>query len=241
MLTIVAKGIPECSADLRRVERQIPFATALALTRTAQLVKAEIEREMRSVFDRPTRWTLNSLRLFPAKKTRLEARVWMKNEADKAAPATQWLSPQIEGGRRPLKRSEALLRRRGRLPADKFVVPAKGARRDRYGNMSRGQIQKILSGLGAQFDAYQNSTDSRRSRGNRKRYFVMRRGSEPIGIAERTGKRRLNLVLAYVSQPSYQPRLDFYGIGNRVAAKHLGEEFGRALEQALSGSRPGRG
>ncbi len=30
-----------------------------------------------------------------------------------------------------------------------FVVPAEGARLDQYGNMSRGQMIQILSGLGA--------------------------------------------------------------------------------------------
>lgn len=237
MLTVTAKGIDKFRADLQKVEKQVTFATAVALTRTAQLVKTELEKEMGSVFDRPTRWTLNSLRLFPAKKNKLEARVWMKDEADKAAPATRWLAPQIEGGDRPAKRSESLLRKRGRLPEGKFIVPARGAKLDRHGNLSRGQIQKILSGLGVQFDSYQNSTNSRRSRGNRRRYFVMRRGSELIGIAERTSKRRINLVLAYVRQPSYKPRLDFYGIGNRVARAHLDAQFTKALAEALQKSR----
>ncbi|SEI99489.1 hypothetical protein SAMN04244572_02372 [Azotobacter beijerinckii] len=237
MLSIDAKGFKASADRLRRIERQMPFATALALTRTAQLAKEAIEQDMRAVFDRPTRWTLNSLRLIPARKDRLEARVWMKNESDKAAPATRWLSPQVEGGPRPLKRSEALLRKKGRLPADRFVVPARDARLDRYGNLSRGQVQKILSGMGAQFDAYQNSTTSRRSIGNRKRYFAMRRGSELIGIAERTGKRRIGLLLAYVGQPSYTRRLDFYGVGNRVVGQHLQAQLDKALAEALRGGR----
>ncbi|MDF5999583.1 hypothetical protein P4050_14390 [Pseudomonas aeruginosa] len=47
------------------------------------------------------------------------------------------------------KASERNLRARGILPAGMFVVPAEGARLDQYGNMSRGQMIQILSGLGA--------------------------------------------------------------------------------------------
>ncbi|SER86124.1 hypothetical protein SAMN04244573_04468, partial [Azotobacter beijerinckii] len=70
MFSINAKGFKASADRLRRIERQMPFATALALTRTAQLAKEAIEQDMRSVFDRPTRWTLNSLRLIPARKDR---------------------------------------------------------------------------------------------------------------------------------------------------------------------------
>lgn len=237
MIRIVAEGVEQAKAELARYEKQIPFATALGLTRTAEIAKRAIEDEMRNVFDRPTRWTLNSLRLFPAKKDNLQARVWMKNEADKSVPATRWLNPQIEGGARQDKRVEKLLRDRGILPAGKYVVPGRDAKLNSFGNLGRGQIQKLLSGLGAQFDKYQNSTDSARSAANKRAFFVLGRGDNAVGIAQRTGKRSVKLILAFVSRPRYSQRLDFYGVGERVVTENLNREFAKALQQALATAR----
>ncbi|RYJ63238.1 hypothetical protein [Pseudomonas songnenensis] len=241
MISVTLKGAKQVADALAKYEKQVPFATALALTRTAQIAKTELEKEMRSVFDRPTRWTLNSLRLFPAKKDKLEARVWMKNEADKSVPATRWLNPEIEGGPRQDKRSESRLRRKGILPAGKYIVPGKGAKLDSYGNMTKGAITKALSGLQAFNDAgySANATGSKRSRakGNAKRYFVMKRGSMPIGIAERTSRNRMHILLAFTRKPTYSKRLDFYGIGDKVVKRHLAAEFEKAMTRAMRTAR----
>lgn len=95
---------------------------------------------------------------------------------------------------------------------------------DSYGNIGRGQLQKILSGLGAQGDRHQNSTDSIRSRANLRRYFIMKRGSEPIGIAERTGTKRgqVQILIAFISKPGYAKALDFFGIGETGSLHHYG-------------------
>ncbi|MBF0400739.1 MAG: hypothetical protein HQL90_08225, partial [Magnetococcales bacterium] len=90
------------------VAKQIPFATSLALNRTAQVVKEELKREMRSIFDRPTPFVMDSLRIILSDKKSLEAKVWFKN------PPNMWdkehyLAPQVYGGGRPFKRFEQLL------------------------------------------------------------------------------------------------------------------------------------
>ncbi|MDP2244027.1 hypothetical protein [Pseudomonas sp.] len=237
MIRIEVKGLQARLAEITDLERnQLPYATALALTETAKQVKERLEGEMRSVFDRPTSWTLNSLRLFPATKQKLVARVWMKNEADKAAPATRWLTPQVYGGPRDDKRSEKLLRAKGILPDGKYIVPGRDAKLDGFGNIGRGQIQKILSGLGSQFDRYSNSTDSRRSIGNRNRFFVMRKGREAIGIGERAGrgKGKVKLVLAFVGRPGYRKEFDFFAIADQVAEDQLPIQFELALARALA-------
>jgi hypothetical protein len=236
MIKVIVQGLQEAQKELDKQQKQVPFATALALTRTAGLAKKAIESEMRTVFDRPTRWTLNSLRLFPAKKNKLEARVWMKNEADKSVPATRWLNPQIDGGQRQDKRTETLLRQKGILPAGKYVVPGSGAKLNANGNISRGQIQKILSGLGAQNDRYQNSTNSRRSAANKRSFFVIGKGGSAAGIAQRSGS-SVKMMLAFVSRPRYRRRLDFFGIGNKVAADNLDRELVKAMRAALATAR----
>lgn len=223
--------------------KQINFATASAMTRTAQDVKAAIKKEMETVFDRPTRWTLNSLRLFPAKKTNLTAKVWLKNEADKGVPPTRWLTPQIDGGHREDKRSELRLRAAGILPPGMAMVPGAGAKLDQYGNMSKGQIIQILSGLGAfntaGFTANASNSARSRAKGNAARYFVLRKGGRAIGVGQRTGKGpgSVVVVMAFVSRPRYSKRLDFYGVANRVVAARMNANLEAAVAAAIRTSR----
>src|ERR1035441_633525 len=87
----VSRALNLCETVLR----QLPFATAKALTRTAQLIKAAEVDEMRRVFDRPTPWTLNSVFITPATKDNLIARVWLKQDAAKGTPAAKYLLSEI--------------------------------------------------------------------------------------------------------------------------------------------------
>lgn len=244
MFRVDTTGIDEQIAELTDLEReQLPFAAALALTRTAQDVEQALVSEMRNVFDRPTRWTLNSLRVFPATKQKLVARVWMKNESDKAAPATTWLTPEVYGGPRRDKRTESMLKARGILPADRYVVPGDGAELDQFGNMKRGQLTRMLSGVrGFTETGYSaNATNSTRSRrkGNAKSFFVMRKGKDPIGIAQRVGRKRddVKMVVAFVRKPNYTKRYRFFEVADQVAEQRLPERFREAMAQAMATRR----
>jgi hypothetical protein len=63
---VQTSGLADNLSELTDIEqRQIPFATVLALTETAKLVKARLEDEMRSVFDRPTPYTMNGPPVVP--------------------------------------------------------------------------------------------------------------------------------------------------------------------------------
>ena len=234
MLRISTEGAAAIKRAMSDIEkRQLPFATALALTRTANKVERAEVAEMVRVFDRPTRFTLNSLFVRPARKSRLVALVWVKDYASKADAPTRWLLPEVEGGARNQKRSEKLLGARGILSPGRFLMPGSDMPLDGSGNVSRGRIQKVLSGLGAQGDKHANSTGSKRSAGNRNRFFVMGRGANALGIAERTGKGRLKWMLAFGKSPTYRDRFDFYGVADRTARRHLPVELGKALRDAV--------
>lgn len=132
-----------------RVERQVPFATAKALTRTAQSVRDEERAHMASVFDRPTPWTLNSLFVRSATKANLQAEVSFKEPGSKGTDPSRVLRHHIRGGSREWKRFELALKRIGVLLPTWAAVPGEGAKMDAFGNMSRGQIVQLLSYLQA--------------------------------------------------------------------------------------------
>lgn len=240
MIVVSAGGLQDQLNALTELERDlIPYAVSTALTKTAQGLIGRLQDEMRVVFDKPTPYTLNALRLMPATKDKLSARVWFKNEADGAQPASVWLSPEVYGGDRRNKPAELQLRAMGILPAGMYVVPGDGAELDAYGNMKRGQITKAMSGVrGFTQSGYKaNATDSKRSvrKGNAKSYFVMQRAGQPIGIAQRTGwgkgsRASVKMILAFVAKPRYGERLSFFQIAEQYTREHLPREFDSAME-----------
>ncbi|WP_235597590.1 hypothetical protein, partial [Salmonella enterica] len=139
---------------IRLEEREIPFAMALTATRTAKAAQMALKDEIGRVFDNPTPWILNSTYILAAKKNNPKAVVYAREWGGTPAPTT--LTPQIEGGERQYKRSEGALRAGGYLPNGWQVAPGPGAKRDKYGNINRGQLQQVLSGLRVQRDVHQN-------------------------------------------------------------------------------------
>ncbi|WP_275629062.1 hypothetical protein [Pseudomonas sp. 273] len=223
--SISAADLDDAVASLAALGGDLPSkALAHALNHTANQANQALVAEIDDVFDRPTSFTRNAIRILHATAKRLEASLWVKDEKDnnsKAQAPEDWVAPQVFGGPRVDKASERNLRSKGILPKGMFIVPAEGARLDQYGNMSRGQMIQILSGLGALeyvAGATQNATQSARSlaKGHAQAFFVMKRGKRPIGIGERRGE-NLVMVLAFVRQPQYRERFRFFDVVRRIA------------------------
>lgn len=245
---VEARGFRELLHDLTEIEqRALPYATAAALTRTVVQIRSELTDEMRIVFDRPTPYTLRAFEYVAANKDKLYADVFVRSDETKptreprapvggrADPASVWLVPQIYGGERQLKRSERQLRRSGILQSGKYLAAGKGAKLDRYGNISRGDMTKAMSGIRAFTIAgySMNASGNKRSekKGNARSFFVMQRKGIPIGIAQRTSERAggLSILMAFVSKPNYEKRLKFYELCNKVAEQRYPLEFSKAL------------
>lgn len=247
---ISAGDLDDAVASLQQLAGDLPArAHADALNHVGNIARQELRREMSTVFDRPTPFTLNSVRIFNATPSKLEVELWVKDDKEnnsKALAPEDWVAPQVFGGGRVDKKSESLLRAKGILPAGLFIVPAAGAKLDQYGNLSRGQVLQILSGLSAAEGARgytANASESARSlrKGHAKAFFVMRRGKLPIGIAERRGK-DLVMVLAFVKQPQYRERYRFHDVVRRTAENDalLEASIDKAITRALEGQAPSR-
>lgn len=234
MLKIVQTGakLSEVAGFVSGIGKQTRFATAVALTRTGQHVKNGLRREMEKVFDRPTPYTLNSLYLKGATKANLEAVVWLKDDTYKGTPAARYLGPQIDGGGRSLKRSEKWLSNyvdlRGNVG---YWVPGEGARLNQYGNMTRGQIVKILANLQALPDRASRTTDNRKIE-----YFIGQPAGAPLGVWRRDNG-GIAPVMIFIRPPSYKRRFDFFGVGDRIVKEHYPKEFDRAYSEALKTAR----
>jgi hypothetical protein len=239
MLTVkVQSNASDIVAQLMSVAEQCTFATAVALTRTGQDVKAALRDEMSRVFDKPTPWTLNSMMLRPATKEVLRAKVWVKDVA-----LAKWLLPEISGGSRSLKGFEKALISRGLMPSGCYAVPGAGAQLDSNGNMSPGQIMKLLSALGAAeivsgFSANRTAASKKRRGAQLDQYFSIRttRGRLRPGIYQRFASTRgssIKPVLIFVPRVAYRARLDFYGVTQQVASERFPAHLARASQEFL--------
>lgn len=125
-MLVVTSNVRQVSKWLSRVERQqVPFATAVSLTRTAKDAQTNLEKRLGRVFDRPTPFTRRAIAIRPARKTRLVARVLVKD-----IQARYLLLQETGGVRRPQRRA--------------LILPS-AARRNQYGNLPRGAVKRMLA------------------------------------------------------------------------------------------------
>lgn len=215
---------------LGATQDQVPFATALALTRTASKVKEAERAEMARVFDRPRPWTLNSLRTKSATKRDLRAEVWFREFPQSA---NKYLGPQVFSGERLLKRSEEQIARKNTAAQGKFFVPGQRAKLDRYGNVSRGALVRIISDLQVSSDSTQNRNADKKAG----RYFLGSPGKAPLGVYLRKDDGGVEPVFIAVDKPMYKKLFPFFEVGGQTARRELLTEFDRAVKQAMASRR----
>lgn len=239
MLEIRRSGnMADVIASVRSVPaRIVPYAASTALTRTAQhAAKMELPAEMRSVFGNPVAYTLNSLRIEPATKDTLSARVMVKTSAAGVAPEN-FLYPQVEGGGRKHKRAEAAMRYAGVLGAGQFAMPGSGLSLDANGNVKGAEVRTILSAL-KNIRGGVGAKGQKAGRGRKlaNDLFVGKPngGNRPDGIWRREGKRIRALFIFTNDAPTYSKRLDFTGVVQRVALERFQPEFQKAMAAMLA-------
>ena len=246
----ISTNIPHVQAALAKAASQVPYAMRVALNKTADKAKQAVRAEMPKVFDRPTPWVLNSLRIKYATKTKLEAELAHKDK-NSVESSRSMVEPHVFGGKRHYKAMEARLLRIGLLPAGYNAVPGEAARLDSYGNMSTGQISQLLNVLGSYTESGFNkanvNTVKRLAKGNAKKntygfvYWVNKVGSTKArhlqpGVYQRIQTAfgsSLKPVLIFVKRAAYKQRLDFYGIAKAVVDRELASEFDQAFDAAM--------
>lgn len=227
----------------------IPYAAATALTRSAQAGQQAIVQQMPQVFDRPTAYTLNALRIEPATKDKLTARVAVKHQAGGASTRPEsFLLPETAGGTRSEKRFERALRYMGVLRQGQFAMPGAAAKLDASGNVSGAEIRSILTAL----KAVRGGVDAKGQKAGRGKVLqndlfigvpTVGRGSgrrvragAAEGIYRREG-RRIRPVFIFGKAPTYTPQLDFDGRVSEVVRARFAVEFNRAAVAILAKRR----
>lgn len=247
----LSSNFPAVRDALKKAPGQVAYAASVALNKTAETARRDVMDNMKRVFDRPTPWALNSLRVKRATKTNLVAELAFKDK-NSVESSRSMIEPHVFGGKRRFKAMESRLWQAGYLPAGWNAVPGAGAKLNAYGNMSPGQISQVLNVLGTYREAGYNKADSRTiqrlAKGNVKKgvygfvYWVnpvdgprrarhlqpgvYQRVSTPFGSS-------LKPVLIFVRRAQYRVRLPFLEVVEAAAAREFPGEFDRAFDQAL--------
>jgi len=217
-------------------DRLFRQAVAAGLTKTANRVRWELRDQMRARFDRPVPFTLNSVTVLDAKPDNPVARVFFREFANKGTPASKYLAPQMRGGARRFTKFEAALWHRGMLPSGMYAIPAKYAKLNAYGNISPGQVVKILSNLRA-FGEQGYMANQRRdgkSKGVRRRDQYVVGGAHAgrpdlkPGIYERRGDNLLP-VMIFVRGVHYKIRFPHVVIAQNVIKHRLPRDLASAI------------
>ena len=201
----VHSNTKQLTAHLNRIQRkQIPFATAKALTQTAKDVRESLKKALPRYLHSPPKGIINSVRSDMATKYNVTARVGF---AGLGFDKTLWReSPakimryHIKGGTRyPNKRA--------------IAVPVKQTT-NQFGNLKRNAVKNLLA--------------------NTTKYFSgTPKGMSNAGIYERQ-KKKLKMLVAWEPKATYQGgRFPFKGIVKLSVAKNYRKRFERSLQDAL--------
>lgn len=226
-------------ASLEAKGRRLSDVVRFAANDTIQDMIVAERVEMRRVFDNPRPYTLNALypKYAGRRNNLIEAGIAFREFGAKGTPAYKYLTPQIKGGPRRLKRSEKALQGIGVLPAGTWTVQGRNFEKDQYGDIPGAQYTRMLAELGVQGTGLGGPKAQRkgRTKGDRQ-FFLMRRRSDdrPFAIAEKRGDQAV-IMLVFTGMPSYKSRYDFYGVARKQVQMSFPKHFNRVFARMMGG------
>lgn len=207
---------------LKVLATQLPTIAVNAINRTAFLVRQAEQEAMRSVFDRPTPWILNTIWVEQATLAKPVATVGPNDWQERVW--NRIIAPHVYGGPRLQKTVEQRMVRTGLLPAGWFILPASGMPLDAYGNLLQGELIKMLSWLQALEIGNYNPNSRRQNKTQRQgaSYVLAYPGRSRLspGIYKRIGKQLL-MMLRFTNKVTYQPRLPWFETAQKVIDEEL--------------------
>ena len=222
MITISVRA--EIQAAMRNLsdleKKQVPFATATMLTALARLAQTAEKQALPKVFDRPTPFTVNSVAVKGARKSSLEAKVFVKDIA------AAYLAPFEFGGMHKLVGA-------GRTwlnPKDRGLL-------NQYGNFSKSALDRLK----ARPDVFVGTVHTRSGEAIG---GVWQRPA-PTKVIQTPGKRatklrganktgHLKLLVRFGDAQPVKQHLEFGMRAESVVKANAGAEFAKALAKAVA-------
>lgn len=191
-----------------RVDQNLKFAVARALTQTVKFASEQMTNQLPDIFDRPNQFTQRAIAFAPASRNKLQARVYVR-EAQK-----KYLRKQETGGQRVPERGSPI------------NVPV-GINLNAYGNITRGGIARkrqradvfVASGKGRSKHLppglYQRAKQTKRKK------------------AASAPERKLKMLVSFERRADYTPRFRFHERVDKIVQAKLKENLRTSIADAV--------
>lgn len=207
--------IRDLPKPLAAIKKQIPFATARALTRVAQQIRDAEKTAMQRKLENPTPFTVNSVKAAGATKSNLVARVFVMDTA------AAYLKPFEVGGVHKLN-GQALLN-------------PKNIKLNKFGNLSRNKLTQLK----AKPNVFIGDVDGVNAVWQRRKPLKVKKGKKrqkrsPNGTRRPRAKQRApKLLIRFGDALPVQPVLGYMDRANTMAKALLPQEIQKALAEAM--------
>lgn len=253
MINLDVRSALEGSAQawLTTAEKNLRFATSLALTHTAQRAQAVLTKEITARFRDPVKMTREAVHIRGADRRlpigEMRASVYLRDEASKGTPPSKYLAAEIEGGERRDKRSERALTRAGVIVPGQQTSAARNLRGQRLSGPTAVQMLSALKAFHEMgFVANRSAkTDAKRKKARLVTaasgadfFAAHKRGEEePYAIFRLVAPGKVKPVLWVGRSAHYSARLPFWKIAEATARAAFPAEMRAALVAELATRR----
>ena len=221
----------DISAITRRLaglaSRQIPFATASALTAIAKASQGEITRELPTIFKKVSPLTRRSIAIKPATRAAPIASVFVKDLQNR------YLSLEEFGGTRTTADNTRRVSRA-------LVMPGAKARLNASGNLPYGYVQRLAQQAAAKAVSAPAATGKRDAKARPTVVELKNRGPNgrgPGGFFMRLPGDKLVRLISFVPEAQYVPKFGFVPRVTAFSASVAPSLLRAAIERALSTAR----
>lgn len=232
MKITITTNLAEVRDQLGAQAKQVSYAAAVALTKTAAKVRQAIPAELDRVLDRPTPFTKSGTYIKRAEKHDLVAEVNFRPIQSK------YLRLQADGGTRPS--GDAGIKLPGNIVLNEFGNIPKGLTNQLKAAAQNGKLSAaIVRRLGV-------AHNRRKGAAPIQLFYGVPQGkgrdNAPVGIWRRIpsngGKGKLLPVIVFSSKGArYRKRLDLERMAKPVVVANFSREFDAALAAALATAR----
>lgn len=234
MLTVKIEGLEELKRRLSDIGRkQVPFAAAKAITKTAKAVEARIQRDMAGAFKSASPYVKRATFSTSATKANLTATVGLKDQKPSGgtAPAVL-LKEHFTGGLRGNKPFEKAIAALGGMPRGYRAVPGGGMKLDAYGNPSRKDIGEMLGSLRTRTQVFKGRGKKTALVG----FFIVPVGAQTHlhpGIYKRVARGAIKAMFLFVQHAAYRKVMDMERSAREVVAREFQPNFDAAFAEAM--------
>ena len=229
MIKVDIRGLDKTLARIAGMQKQLRYAAAVALTRTAQAVRDALPAVMDRELDRPTTFSKRGIFVKAARKESLTSVVgFMDRQAS-------YLKYQIAGGTR--------------MPTSRGIKLPGNVQLNSFGNIPKGLIDKLKAS--AQDGSLGRGLAGKLGVGNRRKNAApiqlfygkpTGRGWEkaPMGIWRRVpGKPgKLIPVVVFEDTPAkYKPRFNLERVGRVIVQREWDKQFAKSFADAMRTAR----